>query len=47
MGRGVTENEPPTNFIVQGFLAVLTKQLPMEYAIEFDRLMLEMEASPW
>ena len=32
--------------IVQGFLEVFTKELPMEYAIEFNRLVkLEMEGS--
>ena len=35
-----------TNLIVQGFLEVFTKELPMEYAIEFNRLVkLEMEGS--
>ena len=43
MSRGLTENEA-TNLIVQGFLEVFTKELPMEYAIEFNRLVkLEME----
>ena len=45
MARGLTENEA-TNLIVQGFLEVFTKELPMEYAIEFNRLVkLEMEGS--
>ena len=45
MSRGLTENEA-TNLIVQGFLEVVTKELPMEYAIEFNRLVkLEMEGS--
>jgi len=45
MSRGLTENEA-TNLIVQGFLEVFTKELPMEYAIEFNRLVkLEMEGS--
>src|SRR4026209_1548400 len=45
MSRGLTENEA-TNLIVQGFLEVFTKELPMEYAIEFNRLAkLEMEGS--
>jgi Fe-S cluster assembly protein SufB len=45
MSRGLTENEA-TNMIVQGFLEVFTKELPMEYAIEFNRLVkLEMEGS--
>jgi Fe-S cluster assembly protein SufB len=43
--RGLSENEA-TNLIVQGFLEVFTKELPMEYAIEFNRLVkLEMEGS--
>jgi Fe-S cluster assembly protein SufB len=45
MARGLTENEA-TNLIVQGFLEVFTKELPMEYAIEFNRLVkLEREGS--
>ncbi len=45
MSRGLTENEA-TNLIIQGFLEVFTKELPMEYAIEFNRLVkLEMEGS--
>ena len=45
MSRGLTENEA-TNLIVQGFLEVFTKELPMEYAIEFNRLVkLEMEGA--
>ncbi len=45
MSRGLTENEAQ-NLVVQGFLDVFTKELPMEYAIEFNRLVkLEMEGS--
>ena len=45
MSRGMTENEA-TNLIVQGFLEVFTKELPMEYALEFNRLIrLEMEGA--
>ena len=45
MSRGLTENEA-TNLIVQGFLEVFTKELPMEYALEFKRLIrLEMEGA--
>jgi Fe-S cluster assembly scaffold protein SufB len=45
MSRGLTENDA-TNLVVQGFLEVFTKELPMEYAIEFNRLVkLEMEGS--
>jgi Fe-S cluster assembly protein SufB len=33
-----------TNLIVQCFLEIFTKELPMEYAIEFNRLVkMEME----
>ena len=47
MSRGMTENEA-TNLIVQGFLEVFTKELPMEYALEFNRLIrLEMEGALW
>jgi aspartokinase len=43
--RGLTENEAQ-NLVIQGFLAVFTKELPIEYAIEFNRLVkLEMEGS--
>ena len=45
MSRGMTENEA-TNLIVQGFLEVFTKELPMEYALEFNLLIrLEMEGA--
>ena len=45
MSRGLTENEAQ-NLVIQGFLEVFTKELPMEYAIEFNRLVkLEMEGS--
>jgi Fe-S cluster assembly protein SufB len=45
MSRGMTENEA-TNLIVQGFLEVFTKELPMEYALEFNRLIrMEMEGA--
>ena len=45
MSRGMTENEA-TNLIVQGFLEVFTKELPMEYALELNRLIrLEMEGA--
>jgi Fe-S cluster assembly protein SufB len=43
--RGLTENEAQ-NLIVQGFLEVFTKELPMEYAVEMNRLIqLQMEGS--
>ncbi len=41
MSRGLTEQQA-TTMIVSGFLQEFTKQLPMEYAIEFNRL-IEME----
>ena len=45
MSRGFTETEA-LNMIVTGFLEVFTKTLPMEYAVEFNRLIqLEMEGS--
>src|SRR6186997_2656341 len=45
MSRGLTENEAQ-NLVIQGFLEVFTKELPMEYAIEFNRLVkLEMEGA--
>jgi Fe-S cluster assembly protein SufB len=45
MSRGLTENEA-TNLVVQGFLEVFTKELPMEYAVEFNRLVkLEMDGA--
>ena len=45
MSRGLTENEA-VNMIVLGFLEMFTKELPMEYAVEFNRLIrLEMEGS--
>ncbi|MGH9934134.1 MAG: Fe-S cluster assembly protein SufB, partial [Nitrososphaerales archaeon] len=43
MSRGFTESES-LNLIVTGFLEVFTKTLPMEYAVEFNRMIqLEME----
>jgi len=45
MSRGLTENEA-VNMIVLGFLEMFTKELPMEYAVEFNRLIrLEMEGA--
>jgi Fe-S cluster assembly protein SufB len=45
MSRGLTENEAQ-NLVILGFLEVFTEELPMEYAIEFNRLVkLEMEGS--
>jgi Fe-S cluster assembly protein SufB len=45
MSRGLSENEAQ-NLVVQGFLDVFTKELPMEYAIEFNRLVkMEMEGA--
>jgi len=45
MSRGLSEQEAAT-MIVNGFLEPLVKQLPMEYAVELNRLIeLEMEGS--
>ena len=45
MSRGFTEEEA-SMMIVNGFLDPLIKQLPMEYAVELNRLIeLEMEGS--
>lgn len=45
MSRGFTEAEA-LNLIVTGFLEVFTKTLPMEYAVEFNRLIqLEMQGA--
>jgi len=45
MSRGLSEEEA-TAMVVQGFLEPFTKQLPMEYAVELNRLIqLEMEGS--
>ena len=45
MSRGFTESEA-LNMIVTGFLEVFTKTLPMEYAVEFNRLIeLEMKGA--
>ncbi|MEM2652561.1 MAG: SufD family Fe-S cluster assembly protein, partial [Candidatus Caldarchaeum sp.] len=45
MSRGLTEQEA-LNMIVLGFLEPFTKTLPMEYAVEFNRLIeLEMSGS--
>lgn len=45
MSRGISE-EQATQMIVQGFIEPFTKELPMEYAVELNRLIeLEMEGS--
>ncbi len=45
MARGLTEQQA-LSMIVNGFLEVFTKELPMEYAVEFNRLIqLEMTGS--
>ncbi len=45
MSRGMTEAEA-TQMIVMGFIEPFTKELPMEYAVEMNRLIkLEMEGS--
>jgi Fe-S cluster assembly protein SufB len=45
MSRGIDE-EMATSMIVNGFIEPLVKELPMEYAIEMNRLIqLQMEGS--
>lgn len=45
MSRGLTEEEA-TNMIIMGFIEPFTKELPMEYAVEMNRLIQhEMEGS--
>jgi Fe-S cluster assembly protein SufB len=45
MSRGLTETES-ANLVVLGFMEIFTKELPMEYAVEFNRLIrLEMEGA--
>ncbi|HLQ34219.1 MAG TPA: Fe-S cluster assembly protein SufB [Chloroflexota bacterium] len=45
MSRGLTETEA-TNMIVNGFIEPIAKELPMEYAVELNRLVqLEMSGS--
>ncbi|MBI2667532.1 Fe-S cluster assembly protein SufB [Candidatus Woesearchaeota archaeon] len=45
MSRGLSEEEA-TKMIVRGFMEPVSKQLPLEYAIEFNRLIeLELEGS--
>jgi Fe-S cluster assembly protein SufB len=45
MSRGITAEEA-TLMIVNGFIEPFTKELPMEYAVELNRLIqLEMEGS--
>lgn len=45
MSRGLTESEA-TGLIVSGFIEPIVKELPMEYAVELNRLIeLEMEGS--
>jgi Fe-S cluster assembly protein SufB len=45
MSRGLSE-EQATTMVVSGFIEPLVKELPMEYAIEMNRLIqLQMEGS--
>ena len=47
MSRGLSESEA-TEMIVMGFVEPFTKELPMEYAVELNRLIsYEMEGSVW
>jgi Fe-S cluster assembly scaffold protein SufB len=45
MSRGVSQQDA-TEMIVMGFIEPFTKELPMEYAVEMNRLIkFEMEGS--
>ena len=45
MSRGLSESEA-TAMIVNGFVEPITKELPLEYAVELNRLIqLQMEGS--
>ena len=45
MSRGLSEEEA-TTMVVSGFIEPLVRELPMEYAVEMNRLVnLEMEGS--
>ena len=45
MSRGISENEA-TAMIVNGFIEPITKEIPLEYAVELNRLIeLQMEGS--
>jgi Fe-S cluster assembly protein SufB len=45
MSRGLSEEEA-TTMVVSGFIETLIKELPMEYAVEMNRLIaLQMEGS--
>ena len=45
MSRGLTEEEA-TAMVVAGFIEPIVKELPMEYAVELNRLIeLQMEGS--
>jgi Fe-S cluster assembly protein SufB len=45
MSRGLTETEAST-MIVNGFVEPIVKELPMEYAVEMNRLIqLQMEGA--
>ena len=47
MSRGLSESEA-TEMIVMGFVEPFTKELPMEYAVELNRLIsYEMEGISW
>jgi Fe-S cluster assembly protein SufB len=45
MSRGIPENEA-TAMVVNGFIEPITKEIPLEYAVELNRLIeLQMEGS--
>ena len=45
MSRGISENEA-TAMVINGFIEPITKEIPLEYAVELNRLIqLQMEGS--
>src|SRR4051812_48522622 len=45
MSRGISENEA-TSMVINGFIEPITKEIPLEYAVELNRLIeLQMEGS--
>jgi Fe-S cluster assembly protein SufB len=45
MSRGISENEA-TAMVVNGFVEPITKEIPLEYAVELNRLIeLQMDGS--
>ena len=45
MSRGISENDA-TAMVINGFIEPITKEIPLEYAVELNRLIeLQMEGS--